>query len=298
MSSARDIFLALRPTQWPKNAVVGAALFFAFADKAQDISLVGGLARVIPAILLFCTVSSGIYVLNDVRDVDADRLHPTKKFRPIAAGRVTLGTAWLLGTVLLLGGLGLALLLCPGYAGVAGTYVVLQLVYSFGLKKVALLDVFVIASGFVLRASAGAVVLSVTISPWLLLCTFLLALFLALCKRRHECILLADAGVKSRESLGSYDERLLDQLISMTAGATVVAYAIYTMSPQTIEKFGTAKLGFTVPFVIFGIFRYLDLAYRHDKGDRPEKILLSDAPTLVNLALYGICAIAIFLLRP
>jgi 4-hydroxybenzoate polyprenyltransferase len=168
-------------------------------------------------------------------------------------------------------------------------------VYKVALKRVALVDVFVIALGFVLRAVAGAVVLAVAISPWLLLCAFLLALFLALCKRRHEKVLVSDTTV--RESLDAYNAHLLDLLISITAAATIVVYAIYTLSPETCQKFQTHGLGFTIPFVMFGIFRYLDLVYRHEKGERPEKILLTDIPILVNLALYALCTALVFLFR-
>jgi len=172
---------------------------------------------------------------------------------------------------------------------VIGGYFILQIVYTAGLKKVALVDIFVIAAGFVLRALAGGVVLEgVVISPWLLLCTLLLALFLALCKRRHEKVILSDSGSDTRQSLEKYNQQLLDQLIAIVSAATIVSYSLYTLWPDTVEKFQTSKLGFTIPFVIFGIFRYLDLVYRHEKGDRPEHILLTDIPLLVDLLLYGL----------
>lgn len=293
-----DLVQTLRPTQWTKNIVVLAAFFFAFGDPGQALELVPGLVRSLAAALLFCVVSSGIYALNDITDIKADRNHPLKKLRPIAAGRVPVPAAWCTAVCLLCAGCGGSWLLSPPFACVIVGYVAIQLVYSFGLKKVALVDIMVIAAGFVLRAIAGAVVLNVDISPWLLLCAFLLALFLALCKRRHEKILLDDAVNQHRPSLEKYGKRLLDQLIAIVSAATVISYSIYTLAPDTVSKFGTAKLGFTIPFVIFGIFRYLDLAYRHDKGGRPEKILLTDIPILVNVALYGLTVIIIFLLRP
>jgi len=147
----------------------------------------------------------------------------------------------------------------------------MQLAYTLGLKKIALVDLFVIAFGFVLRALAGAVALNVYISPWLLLCTLLLALFLALCKRRHEKVVLADLGGNTRDSLENYDTKLLDQLIGIVSAAVIVFYSIYTLWPETINKYNTSNLAFTIPFVLFGLFRYLDLVYRHEKGDRPEK---------------------------
>lgn len=295
--SFRDLVRTLRPNQWTKNAVVLAAFFFAMGDRTQHLAIASGLARVIPAAIIFCLVSSGIYVVNDIRDISADRNHPLKRFRPIAAGRIPVRSAGWMAAALLAGGISAAWLLSPSYAEVIGAYMILQLAYSLGLKRVALVDVFVIASGFLLRAVAGAVVLGVQVSPWLLLCGFLLALFLGLCKRRHEKNLTNDTGHESRPSLAAYDERLLDQLISVLASATIVSYAIYTLSASTVEKFGTAMLGFTIPIVMFGVFRYLDLVYRHEKGDRPEKILLTDVPILATIVLYGLCVLGIFLLK-
>jgi len=293
-----DILKTLRPNQWTKNAVVFAALFFAFGDRAQHYQLWAGLRLVLPAALIFCLASSGVYVLNDILDAPADRAHPRKRHRPIAAGRLSPVSALRVGLLLIYGAAFLAWVLSWKLAVVVGAYIGLQTAYSLWLKHVALVDVLLIAGGFVIRAIAGAVVLGVGISPWLLLCAFLLALFLALCKRRQEKVQLAGEPGEggTRRSLLQYDERLLDQLIAIVAAATVVCYAIYTLSPQTIEKFGTARLGFTIPFVIFGVFRYLDLVYRHDQGERPEKILLTDAPILINLALYALAVIVIFVL--
>lgn len=293
--SVTDIVWAMRPAQWTKNIIVLAAFFFAVWDRSRLHHLgFSGFLVAAAAAVVFCVVSSGIYLINDIRDIGHDRNHPLKKFRPVAAGRIPISGAWCLGALLLaLGGLG-ALLLSPAFAYVIAGYIVLQFLYSFGLKQIALLDILVIAIGFVLRAISGAVVLEVVISPWLLLCAFLLALFLALCKRRHEKNSLADTdNNEQRPSLEQYDERLLDQLIAICGSATIAAYAIYTLWPQTIEKFGTAGLGYTIPFVVFGIFRYLDLVYRHEKGDRPEKILLTDIPLLADIALYGISVIVI-----
>lgn len=287
----------MRPQQWTKNAIVLAAFVFAFWDEAQELTLRSGLIRVIPAMLIFCLVSSGIYLINDIRDIESDRSHPTKRYRPIAAGKISIKMAGIVAAILLTTSLIGAWFLSPIFLLVIGTYITMQIVYSAGLKHIALIDVFVIATGFVLRAIAGAVVLNVQISPWLLICTFILALFLALCKRRHEIISLKSDDTTQRQSLNSYDARLLDQLISISAGAAIVFYSIYTLWPDTVEKFGTHALGFTIPFVIFGIFRYLDLAYRQEKGDRPDKILLTDIPILVTVILYGVSVIAIFLLK-
>jgi 4-hydroxybenzoate polyprenyltransferase len=196
--------------------------------------------------------------------------------------------------VLLLAGIGGAFRLAGGFGETAAAYVLLQFVYSLWLKKAALVDVFVIATGFVLRAVGGGLAAGVAISPWLLLCTFLLALFLALCKRRHEKLLLDSGGPGHRASLEDYDAKGLDQLIAIVAAATIVSYAIYTLWPETVHKFGTARLSLTTPVVIFGIFRYLDLVYRKDGGGRPERLLLTDRPLLVSIALYGLTVLAVF----
>ena len=287
---------AMRPQQWTKNALVFAAFIFALGDQQQDISL-NSFWRVAMAAFLFSLISSGIYLLNDVKDVELDRSHPTKRWRPIAARQLSVHAALILSFILLAGGLLATSVLSLELTAVCGAYVILQICYTFGLKRVALIDLFVIAAGFIFRALAGAVVLNVTISPWLLLCTMLLALFLGLCKRRHEKVVLNDLGEETRPSLEKYSQGLLDQLISIVSSATIVCYAIYTLWPDTVEKFGTNQLGFTIPFVIFGLFRYLDLVYRHEKGDRPEKILLTDIPLIIDLLLYGLTVLVILLLR-
>ncbi|HPF98600.1 MAG TPA: decaprenyl-phosphate phosphoribosyltransferase [Kiritimatiellia bacterium] len=281
-----SLFQALRPKQWTKNAVVFAAFFFALGDRNQQVGLAAFWIAV-QATLLFCVVSSGIYLMNDVRDAPWDRAHPTKKFRPIAAGEVSPAAALVAAALLLAAGMTGAWFLSHNFAAVLLSYIGLQIVYTLVLKQVVLLDLFVIAAGFVLRAMAGAVAVNVTISPWLLLCAMLLALFLALCKRRHEKVVVGDTAGETRANLGRYDERLLDQLIAVVSAATLVFYALYTLWPDTVQKFGNARLAFTIPFVIFGLFRYLDLVYRHDKGGHPEQILLTDAPLLVDLLLYG-----------
>ena len=294
--SLGDLIGALRPSQWAKNIVVLAAFFFAFWDRSTPHRFgIGDLIDVLLAAILFCVVSSGVYVLNDIADIATDRRHPIRRNRPIAAGRVPIPMAWGLASLLIAGGAIISWLLQPEFYVVVASYVALQIAYTFALKRVAFVDILVIAGGFVLRAIAGAVVIRVDISPWLLLCTFLLALFLGLCKRRHEKILVADLEAEEqRPSLEQYDQRVVDLMIAIVSGATIVAYAMYTLSQETVRKFDTAALGFTIPFVVFGIFRYLDLVYRHQKGDRPEKIFLTDVPTLANLVLYAISVMIIF----
>ena len=296
MSLPIAIVRALRPSQWIKNGIVLGAYFFARWDPSQEGRL-GRLAllRVLLAAALFCLVSSSVYLVNDLHDVQADRAHPIKRLRPIASGALPATMAWLLAAGLALVGLAGARWLSSAFCLLLGGYLLLQIAYTYALKQVALLDVFIIAIGFVLRAIGGALVLDVRISPWLLLCTFLLALFLGLCKRRHEKRLLdEDDAQQHRAVLASYDGRLLDLLIGIAGSSTVVSYALYTLSPDTMKRFDTSLLGFTIPFVMFGIFRYLDLVYRCEQGGHPEKVLLTDRVLIFTLLLYGCAALAIF----
>ena len=284
----------LRVKQWTKNAVVFAAFVFALGDRNQNLAA-WELWKVCLAALAFSLVSSAVYIFNDLRDAPQDRLHPVKRRRPIAAGEVAAGPAAGAAAVLLAIGLGGAWRLGGDLAAVLGAYLVLQVAYTLGLKRIPLVDVIVISVGFVLRALAGAVVIHVVISPWLLLCAMLLALFLGLCKRRHEKVNLTGQG--TRAALDGYDERLLDMLISMMGAASLVCYSIYTLWPDTVAKFGTPWLGATIPFVVFGLFRYMDIVYRQDKGDRPEQILLTDVPLMLDVALYGVAVLWILLVR-
>ena len=294
MRRLMSLLRLLRVKQWTKNAVVFAAYVFALGDQNQSLD-VWELWKVCLAALAFALVSSAVYIFNDLRDAPQDRLHPIKCRRPIASGAVGAGPAQCIGLLLLVAGLGGAWRLGAELLGVIGGYFLLQLLYTLWMKRIPLLDVIVIALGFVLRALAGAVAIHVPISPWLLLCALLLALFLGLCKRRHEKVNLTGAG--TRAVLDGYDERLLDLLITMTGAASLVCYSIYTLWPETVAKFGTPWLGATIPFVVFGIFRYMDLVYRRDQGDRPEHILLTDGPLLLDVALYGATALWILLAR-
>lgn len=292
METAIAYLRALRPAQWTKNALVLAAFVFALGDPGQPVSPTD-FWLVLLAAACFSLLSSAIYLFNDIKDREQDRLHPTKRLRPIAAGSLSVLQAQIGALILMAVSLGVSVWTGTRLPFVLGAYALMQVAYTMGLKRVALLDVFFIAFGFVLRALAGAVVLDVFISPWLLLCTLLLALFLALCKRRHEKVVLNELGVTTRDSLRGYNERLLDQLIAIVSAATIVCYALYTLWPDTVEKFGTYALGFTIPFVMFGLFRYLDLVYRHQKGGQPERILLTDVPLLLSLVGYGITVLVV-----
>lgn len=294
MKSVLTLLRLLRVKQWTKNVVVFAAFVFALGDRNQSLDA-WELWKVCLAAVAFSLVSSAVYIFNDWRDAPQDRLHPIKCRRPLAASAIKPGVAFLLAGGLLAAGLGGAWRLGPHLLAVLGAYLALQVAYTLKLKHIPLVDVMVISLGFVLRALAGAVVIQVVISPWLLLCAMLLALFLGLCKRRHEAVNLAGQG--TREALDGYDERLLDLLIAMIGAAALVCYSIYTLWPDTVAKFGTPWLGATIPFVVFGLFRYMDLVYRQDKGDRPEHILLTDGPLMAVVALYGASVLGILLLR-
>ncbi len=286
----------MRPEQWTKNGLVLAAFFFAYWDPDQNLREQGirPFALSAAATLLFCLASSGVYALNDWRDRVADRLHPVKRLRPVASGEIPPRTALAMSGGLLAAGL-FGSLFSPALSAILAAYTLLQFLYIFHLKHLPIADVFAIALGFVLRAAAGAAVLPARISPWLLLCTFLLALFLALCKRRQEKTMRSEG--EQRRSVRSYPTQLLDSLIAISAAATIVSYALYTLSPETIARFGTPRLGLTIPFVVFGIFRYLHLVYGGHAGERPERVLLTDAAMIATVILYFLLTAALFLTR-
>ncbi len=287
-SLAISLLLSLRPAQWIKNLIVFAALV-----GSGQLFVPGSVVRSIEALAIFCALSGAVYLLNDVADREADRQHPLKRTRPIASGEVPVAAAVATAAVLTAVALVWAFSLRTGFGVLAGAYLGLQLMYSGPLKHVVIIDVLTIAVGFVLRAAAGAVVLAVTFSDWLLILTILLALFLALSKRRHELVLLADAATSHRPILQEYSPYLLDQMISVVTASTIVAYAIYTVSPDTIEKFHTNKLGLTLPFPLYGIFRYLYLVHQKEGGGSPSEMLLNDRPLLVCVALWGATVVVI-----
>ena len=286
----KNILVMLRPKQWIKNLLVFAALIF--SKHLLDLPL---LLRTALVFIAFCTLSSSAYVLNDLLDLKEDRSHPWKRLRPIASGAVSTSFAVLLGIILMGFSFGIGCLLSFKLLIIFLVYFFLQLVYSFGLKHVVILDVMLLASGFVIRAIAGGVAIAAHVSNWLLLCTFLLALFLALCKRRQEIVVLEKSAVDHRPVLAEYSEPFIDSLISVITGATVVSYALYTVSPEVIRKLGTDKLIFTLPFVLYGIFRYLYLMHQKDLGDNPTEVLFTDFSLQLGiLAWLVVCFILIY----
>ncbi|NLB55401.1 MAG: UbiA prenyltransferase family protein [Lentisphaerae bacterium] len=280
----------IRVRQWTKNLVVLAPLFFALGDKTQNVHELA-IWKTVLTTVFFCALSSGVYVLNDIFDRHVDRKHPVKRLRPVASGELTVVTAAVFGLTLAIIGLFGAFYLSAQVACAMSLYLLLQILYSTFLKQIPLLDVFVISIGFVLRAATGGIAAGINVSTWLFICAFLMALFLALCKRRHE----KDQQTElTRPSLSKTDISLLDQLIAITASAVIVSYSVYTQWPDTVTKFGTRALGLSIPFVIFGIFRYLDLVYRHEKGEQPENVLLTDVPLISAVLLYVSCVFGVF----
>jgi len=287
-----SLLISLRPEQWTKNVVVFAALGFGmqlFDPRA--------LARTVLAFIVFCGLSGVVYLMNDVADREGDRRHPLKARRPIACGDLSPGAALTAAAIIAAGALGLAFWLGVRFAIVSAVYLALLAAYSKQLKHVVILDVMTLAIGFVLRAVAGAVVINVAISHWLLVCTILLALFLALSKRRHELVLLADGATEHRRILGEYSPYLLDQMIGVVTASTLIAYIFYTISPETQQKFQTQWLGLTIPFPLYGIFRYLYLVHRREGGGSPTAMLMNDRPLLVCVALWAI-AVVVIIYRP
>jgi len=279
------ILQTMRPRQWVKNLVVFGALLFSrkFTDG-------GAVLHTVAAFLLFCAASGGIYIINDLFDAERDRRHPEKSRRPIASGALGSAAAIVAATLLLTGSLMSAFTLSPPFGAVVLIYAALNLAYSLWLKEVVIIDVMVIASGFVLRAVGGGLVIDVTISTWLIMCTILLSLFLAFCKRRQELELVPEAH-EHRSILREYSVAFLDQMINVVTASTVTAYMFYTISPEVELRLGTHYLYLTVPFVLYGIFRYLYLVHKKGQGGSPTQALLTDWPLLLDVALWGVTAV-------
>jgi 4-hydroxybenzoate polyprenyltransferase len=271
---ARAALAALRPRQWSKNLLLFAGLIF--AAKIGDATRWG---EAFAAFAAYCAASSAAYLANDVRDAADDREHPTKRLRPVASGELPARAALSLAVVLAAAALATAALLGPWSAAFMGGFLVLQAAYTGGLKRIVLIDVLAIAGVFVLRAAAGAQAVDVRISPWLLICTGLLALFLALGKRRAELVLVGADATPGRAVLQGYSLALVDQLVTVVAASTVIAYSLYTFTARDSNA-----MMVTVPFVVYGVFRYLLLLHRHGLGEEPENVLLSDVPLLLTIA--------------
>jgi 4-hydroxybenzoate polyprenyltransferase len=281
-----DYLRLLRPKQWIKNLFVFAALIFA-RDLFQPPLL--GLTAV--AFVCFCLASSGVYIINDILDVEHDRNHPVKCHRPIASGRIPADVALCLALMLLAASLIGSFRVTWPLGLVTMVYISIMVLYSLWLKQQVILDVFTIASGFILRVVAGAAATGVYLSPWLLLCTVFLSLFIALGKRRHELYLLNDNAAEHRSALSSYSFAFIDQMVGIATSATIISYSLYTFLAPT-----NRNLIYTIPFVLYGLFRYLFVIYQQQSGGAPEEVLLSDRPLLVAVVLWIIaCAVILYL---
>ncbi len=276
---------SMRPVQWLKNGFVLAPIVFSgrIADPEAW-------SRCLLAVAAFCAASSATYLVNDILDREADRQHPDKCTRPIASGAVSVGSALATALVLMAVAVGAAFTLGGWFPAVLGSYLALTLSYSAFLKDAVFLDVLVVAAGFVLRVVGGAVAIDVPVSTWLLMCTYLLALYLALGKRRAELALLGEEAGSHRVVLGHYTLPLVDQATSVVLGATVAAYTLYTVAPETVAKVGSDGLMVTVPIVLYGLFRYLYLLHRHELGGSPTLVLITDWPLLACVVVWIVVA--------
>lgn len=283
------LVVSLRPRQWTKNLLLFIAL--AFTLNLQNGAL---LARAAGAFLCFCALSSAGYLFNDVTDVEADRRHPVKRLRPVAAGLIPPWVALAAAAVLAVVGLGGCFAIRPLLGGVALTYLALTALYTSALKHVVLVDVFGIAAGFVVRAAAGAVAIGVPISPWLYIATMLGALLIGLGKRRAELVSLGDAAAGHRRNLEAYTLPFLDQLILVTSSAVVMTYALYTFSADSLPRNHSFML--TIPVVIYGLFRYLFLLHTGRGGGAPEELLFRDRPLLLAVGIWAVLAVAVLYL--
>jgi 4-hydroxybenzoate polyprenyltransferase len=291
-SSPALLLASLRPEQWTKNLLVFAGVLF--GGRLTDVTAIG---RASAAFGIFCALSGVVYLLNDLVDREADLRHPLKRLRPIASGRLSTRTAATAAAAIGALAIAAAVVASPAFASLAGAYVALLVAYSFALKHLVIIDALTIAAGFVLRAAAGAVAVSVPISQWLLVCTTLLALFLVLSKRRHELTLLTDGATTHRPILNEYSPHLLDQMIAVVTASTLVAYTVYATSAETAERLHTTRLGVTIPFVLYGIFRYLYLVHQRRAGGSPADLLLTDRPLLACVGLWAL-AVALILYSP
>ena len=271
----------MRPRQWIKNLIIFAGLIF--AQKLFDLHL---FLTALAAFVLFCVITGCIYLINDLKDLKQDQSHPQKKSRPLAGGRLSSRAAIVFTAGMLPLALLLSLVLSLKFGIIALVYAFLMLGYTFGLKNVVILDALIIAAGFVLRGIAGIVVIGVAMSPWFFICASLLALFIVFCKRRNELIIMDQEAVKHKRVLTRYTRKVLDVLILLVTLATVISYFWYTLAPETVAKFNTQNLVYTVPFVLLGLFRYLYLVYHKGKGGRPEKLLMTDGYLMFDIVLW------------
>ncbi len=280
-SPLKSAIAALRIRQWTKNGVILVPLLFAYEVFTREL-----LMRALIATAAFSLLASGVYIANDWIDRERDRLHPEKRHRPIAAGHLSGMSAALLLCAVWAAALGLGSWLGVAFTATMGAYLLLQALYSTVLKHLVILDVMAIALGFIARVVAGASAISVHVSNWLFLCTLLLSIFLGFAKRRAELSVLEGGASAHRSNLADYSLSMIDQMMSISASATILAYGLYTVSKETIDRVGGDHLKYTVPCVIYGVFRYIFLVHKHGAGGAPEKVLLQDVPLLADIAVF------------
>ena len=283
--TVRGLVVELRPQEWTKNLLVFTGLIFSrsLTDPHNIWSSFLGFA-------IFCCASSGVYLFNDLCDIKEDREHPVKKSRPLASGVLNVSLARFVMVLLFAIATFGALRLNHGFALIIGIYLITCLAYSLKLKDIVILDVILIASGFVLRAISGAVIIGVEVSEWLVLCTSMVALLIGFGKRRHELVLLEESAENHRRSLSDYSVKFLDSIMNICAGAAVLTYALYTRADETVQRVGSRAMLLTIPFVVYGIFRYLFLIHERKAGGDPVQLLFRDRPTLLNLLLWILTA--------
>ena len=279
----------VRPKQWIKNLFVFAPLFFA-GELFHFVPFINTLI----AFFAFCGVSSAVYIINDISDIEEDRAHKLKRFRPLASGEVTIRQAQIFFVLIFIVTVLVTTKLNTNFAIAIGTYFILNMMYSLKLKDVVILDVFLISIGFMLRVVGGAVAIPVPLSSWMALTTIFISLFLGISKRRAELSLVEiNSAAKQRKVLSEYDIVFADQMNTVAATGTVICYALYTVSPKTIETFHTDNLIYTTPFVIYGIFRYMYLIHKKNLGESPSSIVTKDLPLIINVLLWGLLAVLI-----
>ena len=284
----KHLIVSMRPGQWTKNLFIFAGLIFSGNLFHPEI-----LIRVSSGFILFSLVASSIYIFNDIIDMEYDRAHPEKKDRPLAAGLLSVPVAYSGAVILATAGLIGALTLDRGFFAILISYLIINFAYTIKIKQVVILDIMCISSGFVLRVLAGTELAEVQPSDWLILCTIMLSLFLGFSKRRHELVVTGVNAITHRRVLGEYSLGFLDQMIAVATACTVMSYALYTLSPQTVHRFGTRNLVFSIPFVIYGIYRYLYLIHQKNMGGNPTRELIRDFPLLINAFLWALIAVLI-----
>jgi 4-hydroxybenzoate polyprenyltransferase len=296
MSYRADVLRLIRPKHWVKNGVIFAAVLFSPARVVTENPQV--VVAIIEGFFAFSLISGAVYAFNDLADLSADRLHPKKKDRPLPSGRISVAAAIIICILCAGAGLAWAFTIGTNFGWVVLAYLCTNLIYSLGLKHVVILDVLLLSTGFVYRAAGGVAIVSTFVpslyfSYWLILCAFLLSLFLALAKRRHEIVVLGEAAAQHRASLANYSLKLIDQAIAALTAATLVSYSLYTISDDTFQHYGTRNLFWTFPFVAYGLFRYLYLMYNRSEGGDPTSLLVKDRPTLINVLLWAVTAAVI-----